>query len=159
MNKRIIKTFWLHNEVNHVPSGQFMVKRRLNNAISTYMTFLQRCFNVVWPWCAHWVYGMSKKQILSFVNYWYRIVLKIINLHISSSFPRLITVTHGLLKEKAPWGRGCSIFGNNFQSNQKVAKYIHAHQALQYIIIIYFIYIYIYIYFNFLYMIRNSTQE
>ena len=29
------------------PGGQFMVKRRLNNVISTYITFLQRCFNVV----------------------------------------------------------------------------------------------------------------
>ena len=30
-----------------VPSGQFMVKRRLKNVISTYITFIQRCFNVV----------------------------------------------------------------------------------------------------------------
>ena len=29
------------------PSGQFVVKRRLNYVISTYMTFIQRCFNVV----------------------------------------------------------------------------------------------------------------
>ena len=28
-----------------IPRGQFMVKRRLNNIISTYITFIQPCFN------------------------------------------------------------------------------------------------------------------
>ena len=35
------------NIFNALPSGQFMVNRRLNNVISTYITFIQRCFNVV----------------------------------------------------------------------------------------------------------------
>ena len=38
------------------PSGMSnMVKRRWNNVVSTSVTSIQCCLNVVWPWCAHWV--------------------------------------------------------------------------------------------------------
>ena len=33
--------------IEKLPSGQFMVKRRLNNGTSTYITFIQSCLNVV----------------------------------------------------------------------------------------------------------------
>ena len=40
------------------PSRHIMVKWRRNNVISTLIALEQRCFDVVWPWCAHWVVVM-----------------------------------------------------------------------------------------------------
>ena len=49
-----------------------MVKWRRNNIISTLIVLEQGCFDVVWPWCAHWVvYKKVKVEISSRCCCWH----------------------------------------------------------------------------------------